>query len=79
MIRAMWLFPAIAFLACEREVPYVDDPNNIIVSGEKMSQTDFLNKYCIGKEDNPTCSKVLDAATRNMLDRARDPNKRRMN
>ncbi|SEO49833.1 hypothetical protein SAMN05216404_12810 [Nitrosospira multiformis] len=73
MIRAMWLLPGIFVLACEREVPHVDDPNNIVVNGERMSQDAFLEKYCIGKEKNPTCSKVLDAATQNLIDRARAP------
>ena len=58
-------------LACERDVPQVDDPNKIVVNGEEMSQTDFLNKYCIEKENDPTCSKVMDAAVLNMIDRAR--------
>ena len=79
MIRAIWLFPAMVVFACDREVPNVGDPNNIIVNGEKMSQTDFLNKYCIEKEDDPICSEVLDAATINIIDRVRGPNKRRMN
>jgi predicted XRE-type DNA-binding protein len=46
---------------------------------EEMSQADFLDKYCIGKESNPTCSKVLDAATRNLIDKARNSDERRMN
>jgi hypothetical protein len=80
MIKAMWLLPAIALLACEREVPHVDDPNNIVVSGKKMSQDAFINKYCIGKENEPTCSKVLDAATQNLIDRAGgNSNKRKLN
>jgi hypothetical protein len=77
VIRASWLLPGIFVLACEREVPHVDDPHNIVVNGEEMSQADFLDKYCIGKENNPTCSKVLDAATQNMIDKARNPNERR--
>jgi hypothetical protein len=70
VIRAAWLLPVFV-LACEREVPYVDDPNNIVVDGEEMSQTDFISKYCIGKENGLTCSKVLDAAAKNLIDRAR--------
>ena len=77
VIRPIWLLPAIAVLACEREVPHVDDPHNIVVNGEEMSQAAFLNKYCTEKIEDPTCSKVLDAATRNMLDRARNPEERR--
>ena len=79
MIRAFWLLPMLAGAACGQEVPHVDDPHNIVVNGEEMSQADFLDKYCIGKENNPTCSKVLDAATRNMIDRAHNPDERRMN
>ena len=79
MIRAIWLLSGIVVLACGQEVPSVDDPHNIVVNGEKMSQADFLDKYCIGKENHPTCSKVLDAATRNMMDRARGSDERRMN
>ena len=79
MIRALWLLPALVVAACGQEVPHVDDPHNIVVNGEEMSQADFLDKYCIGKESHPTCSKVVDAATRNMLDQARDPSKRRTN
>lgn len=71
MIRPIWLLPAIAVLACEREVPQVDDANNIVVNGEEMSQEAFINKYCIEKIDDPTCSKVVDAATKNIIDRAR--------
>ncbi len=71
MIRAVWLLPVIFVLACERDVPQVDDPNKIVVKGEEMSQTDFLNKYCMEKENHPTCSKVMDAAVLNMIDRAR--------
>ena len=71
VIRAAWLLSGIFVLACEREMPHVDDPDNIVVDGEEMSQTDFISKYCIGKENGLTCSKVLDAAAKNLIDRAR--------
>ena len=77
MIRALWLLPALAMTACGQEVPHVDDPHNIVVNGEEMSQAAFLEKYCIRKESDPTCSKVLNAATQNMIDRARNPEERR--
>ncbi|SOD39907.1 hypothetical protein [Nitrosovibrio sp. Nv4] len=79
MIRASWLLPGIFVLACEREVPQVDDPHNIVVNGKEMSQAAFLDKYCIRKENHPTCSEVLNAATQNMIDRVRNPNEGRMN
>ena len=71
MIRAFWLLPAVIACACDKGVPHVDDPNNIVINGEKMSATAFMEKYCIGKDVDSTCSKVLDAAIRNFLDRAR--------
>ena len=83
MIRPIWLLPGIFVLACEREVPHVDEPDNIVVNGKKMSQDTFLNEYCIGKEIDPTCSRVLDAAAKNLIDRARgqrfDSTKRQTN
>ena len=79
MIKAIWLLPGVFVLACGQEVPRVDDPHNIVVNGEEMSQADFLDKYCIGKENNPTCSKVLQAATQNMIDKAHDLSERRVN
>jgi hypothetical protein len=71
MIRSIWILPAIAALACEREVPIVEDPYNIMVNDEKMSPAAFLHEYCIDKENHPTCSKVMDAAIKNILDRTR--------
>lgn len=71
MIREVWLLPVIFVLACEQDVPQVDDPNKIVIKGEEMSQTDFLNKYCTEKENHSTCSKVMDAAVQNMIDKAR--------
>ena len=74
MIRAFWLLPAVIACACDKGVPHVDDPNNIVINGEKMSATAFIEKYCVGKEvDSSSCSKVLEATTRNFLDRARVP------
>ena len=61
MIRAIWLLLATVVLACDKGVPHVDDPYNIVVNGKKMNPTAFLKKYCIEKENEPTCSKVLHA------------------
>jgi hypothetical protein len=71
MIRVFWLLPVAIACACDKGVPHVDDPNNIVINGEKMSGTAFMEKYCIGKEVDSTCSKVLEATARNFLDRAR--------
>ncbi|CAA9890770.1 hypothetical protein METHB2_290017 [Candidatus Methylobacter favarea] len=47
--------------ACGEDVPTVEDVHNVEVGGQKMSQADFLQKYCIGKELNETCAKVKNA------------------
>lgn len=44
--------------ACSDGVPKIDDPHNVIVDGQKMTQAAFLEKYCIGKGNNETCLKV---------------------
>lgn len=51
--------------ACNQGVPQVDDPNNIVVNGEKMPQWKFLNKYCVKQAADPTCSKVRHAMEKN--------------
>jgi hypothetical protein len=71
VIRAAWLLSGIFVSTREREMPHIDDPDNLVVDGEEMSQTDFINKYCIGKEKVLTCSRVLDAAAKNFIDRTR--------
>lgn len=48
--------------ACSSDdVPKVEDPHNVIVDGQKMTQADFLQKYCVGKELNETCAEVKNA------------------
>jgi hypothetical protein len=43
------------------EVPTVDNPHNIIVDGKNITQANFLQKYCINKEENENCIKVQSA------------------
>jgi hypothetical protein len=52
-----------ALSACDNDVVLNDgvpnvDPQNIIVDGTTMTPTEFLKKFCIGKNQNETCSKV---------------------
>lgn len=49
--------------ACtDNSVPHVDDPDNVVVNGEPMTQRAFIEKYCIGKPQNETCLKVQHAS-----------------
>jgi len=48
-------------------VPTVDDVNNIMVDGQKMTPSQFMEKYCYGKTDNETCLKVSQAHKKNFL------------
>ena len=54
---------AAAFLAaCGDGVPRVDDPHHPVDrNGTAMKGTDFLQKYCMGKQNNETCAKVQQA------------------
>ena len=55
------LLAALALSACGDNVPPVEDPHNIAVDGKRMTQAEFLEKYCAGKGNNETCMKVLQA------------------
>ncbi len=48
-------------------VPNVGDVNNIIVDGQKMTPSQFMEKYCYGKTDNETCLKVSQVHKKNFL------------
>ena len=46
------------------EIPSVENPHNIIVDGRKITQLEFLQRYCSStkmKESNETCDKVRHA------------------
>jgi hypothetical protein len=50
--------------ACEFDsVPNIQDPNNVVVNGEPMTQRAFIEKYCVGKPLNETCIKVQRAGS----------------
>ena len=48
--------------ACSQdEVPSVEDPHHIMMDGNKITQQEFLKKYCVSKPENETCAKVRNA------------------
>jgi|APEBP8051072661_1049379.scaffolds.fasta_scaffold00625_9 uncharacterized protein YcfL len=56
------IIPALLLAACGDDgVPKVEDPHNIVVDGQPMTQAAFIEKYCAGKADNATCMTVLAA------------------
>jgi hypothetical protein len=52
---------ALLVIGCSDSVPNVQDPHNIVVAGEPMTQQRFLEKYCAGKTQHETCNKVYRA------------------
>ena len=68
-IRTILLLPAIVAGACNTGVPHVDDPNNIVINGEKLAPVVFLEKYCIDQAFETTCLKVSHAARTNIRGR----------
>jgi hypothetical protein len=54
----------ITISACSEadNVPTINDINNIVVDGVKMTKQEFFQKYCSGlvrgQKENETCSKV---------------------
>ncbi len=60
-IIVLALLPIVLLTACSDDVPKIDDPHNVVVDGQKMTQADFLQKYCISRAGNETCDKVKNA------------------
>jgi hypothetical protein len=63
MNKILFLVPAMIGLlsACTDDVPTVDDPHNIVISGQKVKQFEFLQTYCVENPANGTCLKVKNA------------------
>ena len=51
-------FAATLIVGCSDPVPPVEDPKNIVVGGQPMTQRAFVDKYCTDKTDHETCVKV---------------------
>jgi len=43
---------------CNDPVPHVEDPRNIVISGQPMTPRAFVDKYCADQTDNENCVKV---------------------
>ena len=51
-----WLPLCIFVVGCSgSSVPEVADPASPVVDGKAMTTSAFLDKYCLGKEQVPTC------------------------
>jgi len=59
------VFVASLLSACGDGIPKVTDPRNPVDDkGNKITGTEFLNRYCVGngkRETNETCQRVLQA------------------
>ena len=66
-MRKFFALTAVFFLtACNDGVPAISDPHHIVVDGTKMTQDEFLVKYCATNPkavNNETCAKVRHAAS----------------
>lgn len=50
---------ALILAACGDDgVPAVADPHKVVVDGKPMTQSEFLNRYCVNKPQNDTCAAV---------------------
>ncbi len=66
-MKKLWfaaLSTAALLTACSDDVPTVEDPHNVVVDGEKMTQADFLQKHCVAKTGNENCEKVKNAMSK---------------
>lgn len=56
-----FIFGLILTSCSNADVPTINDLNNIIVDGKKMTKTEYFQKYCASKPEkqgNDTCEKV---------------------
>lgn len=64
-IFALIFLPFIALVGCSDGVPHVEDPHHPVdASGKPIKGADFVQKYCAGKSNNETCSKVATAVSK---------------
>lgn len=63
-IKLFVVIIGITISACSEadNVPTINDINNIVVDGTKMTKEEFFQKYCSGQvrgqKENETCAKV---------------------
>ena len=64
----------ITLSACSNadNVPTIDDINNIVVDGIKMTKQEFFQKYCSGlvrgQKQNETCAKVKTSMMKDFIE-----------
>lgn len=55
---------------CDDGVPKLSDPHNPVdEKGKSIKGTEFLERYCLGKQTNETCIKVQRAVSTDSLKR----------
>ena len=61
MKKILAMIGIVCLSACNQGVPKVEDPHDVVVGGKKMTQWEFLDKYCVEEVADPTCSRVRHA------------------
>jgi hypothetical protein len=64
--KAHIIFLAVLLSACAPSIPTVNDPLHPEVDGEEMSSVQFLQRYCMGVDTDPTCSDVRNAVAESL-------------
>ena len=67
MKKIIAIIGVVCLSACDQGVPKVEDPHNVVVDGKKMTQWEFLDKYCVEQVADPTCSRVRHAGRKDSL------------
>ena len=63
-VLAVSLFLSAFLIGCGDGVPKVEDYSNVVVDGQKMTQSQFLQKHCVNKSTNDTCNRVKNAMSK---------------
>jgi len=65
------LISCYALSGCGDSVPKVEDYDNIVVNGKKMTPTEFFETYCMGEKNaaTETCARVQQAARLEIIHR----------
>jgi hypothetical protein len=56
------LLSALLLSGCGKPIPEVKDPHRIVVDGKPMTARAFLERYCLGEVQHPTCVAVSRAS-----------------
>lgn len=69
-IPALVIVSVLGLGGCQKNdgVPLVKDFNHPVdKNGKPITQTEFISKYCSGKNANETCSKMISSAQQNSI------------